>query len=500
MGGGDLNLKKSWHPGTLKNIETLKKELEEERAAQELQQLHEQSGKIKKKVQRVEWLYAAPAGSSSTVLPEDREAFLLGKKRIDKLIESGSTAEELSSKSSFNPTDAIIYGANANSARDIANKIREDPLFAIKQREHASLKAIMDNPLRKKAIVQAKETEKERKKREKKEEKKRRKEEKKRAKGKEAKANDQSDDDSDSDRNENRSADRSRKRSRSPEGQIGGQKRRRSLDNERNRYLVSPESDPSYRAGGGGRDRDEGRSRDGGRRDMEDDIRNIGRRREDDDQPRHRRTEGHGMSRRDADYQDNAQRQRDQDRQRPSSRDRWARRSRSRTPPRRNRSRSRTPPQRPVRRRRTPSGSRTPPRQADNRHQHQQQQRDGVRGLASSSERKGSDEQSAAAEAEARRREERLAAMTAGARDAEVERKARLEADRRKEEEEAARERAAERRGGGDLFGGRAGGAGGDGFARGRADMEGLRASDMIQRNRAFAHRMDEGSGFMSRR
>jgi hypothetical protein len=64
MGGGDLNLKKSWHPSTLKNIEKvflkeraadeekkkmaqLQKELNEQRQMKELQELQEASGKVK---------------------------------------------------------------------------------------------------------------------------------------------------------------------------------------------------------------------------------------------------------------------------------------------------------------------------------------------------------------------------------------------------------------------------------------------------------------------
>jgi hypothetical protein len=64
MGGGDLNLKKSWHPLTFKNMEQvwlaekkaeeekakldqLRKEIEEERTMQELKALHEATGRTK---------------------------------------------------------------------------------------------------------------------------------------------------------------------------------------------------------------------------------------------------------------------------------------------------------------------------------------------------------------------------------------------------------------------------------------------------------------------
>ncbi|KAI8615435.1 hypothetical protein BC830DRAFT_1122672 [Chytriomyces sp. MP71] len=78
MGGGDLNLKKSWHPQTLKNIEKVylrerkaedekkkiaqkMKEIEEQRQMKELQELHEASGRIKKKQERLDWIYGGPA-------------------------------------------------------------------------------------------------------------------------------------------------------------------------------------------------------------------------------------------------------------------------------------------------------------------------------------------------------------------------------------------------------------------------------------------------------
>ena len=64
MGGGDLNMKKSWHPSTFKNqervwraeerdlaerkqIEELKKEISNERAKEEMKRMAEQSGMLK---------------------------------------------------------------------------------------------------------------------------------------------------------------------------------------------------------------------------------------------------------------------------------------------------------------------------------------------------------------------------------------------------------------------------------------------------------------------
>lgn len=67
-----------------KKLEQLRKELEEERQLQELQRLQEeQTGK--KRSERLEWMYATPATGSSTST-NDLEDYLLGKKRVDKIL------------------------------------------------------------------------------------------------------------------------------------------------------------------------------------------------------------------------------------------------------------------------------------------------------------------------------------------------------------------------------------------------------------------------------
>jgi predicted RNase H-like nuclease (RuvC/YqgF family) len=100
MGGGDLNLKKAWHPGTLKNqekvwkleqkvieekkkLEQLKKELQEERDREELERLR--TGKRKKDQERLEWMYSQGASATADSLAQDKEDFLLGRKRIETI-------------------------------------------------------------------------------------------------------------------------------------------------------------------------------------------------------------------------------------------------------------------------------------------------------------------------------------------------------------------------------------------------------------------------------
>ncbi|XP_022595745.1 pre-mRNA-splicing factor CWC25 homolog [Seriola dumerili] len=163
MGGGDLNLKKSWHPQTMKNIERvwkaeqkyeaerkkieeLQKELKEERAREEMTRYAEDSGAIKKKDDRLDWMYQGPAGQVS------RDEYLLGRP-VDKQItdqyeepESGPSAETgLLPGSIFNPTTPA-------SSLDLAAKIREDPLFEIRKREEEKKREVLTNPVKMKRI------------------------------------------------------------------------------------------------------------------------------------------------------------------------------------------------------------------------------------------------------------------------------------------------------------------------------------------------------------
>ncbi|KAM4750388.1 pre-mRNA-splicing factor CWC25 homolog [Anableps anableps] len=163
MGGGDLNLKKSWHPQTMKNIERvwkaeqkyeaerkkieeLQKELKEERAREEITRYAEETGAIKKKDDRLDWMYQGPAGQAS------RDEYLLGRP-IDKQItdqyeepESGPSAE-----TGLLP-GSIFNLATPASGLDLAAKIREDPLFQIRKREEEKKREVLTNPVKMKKI------------------------------------------------------------------------------------------------------------------------------------------------------------------------------------------------------------------------------------------------------------------------------------------------------------------------------------------------------------
>ncbi|CAB1344949.1 unnamed protein product [Coregonus sp. 'balchen'] len=198
MGGGDLNLKKSWHPQTMKNIERvwkaeqkheaevkkieeLQKELRDERAREDITRFAQQTGALKKKEDRLDWMYQGPGGQVS------RDEYLLGRP-IDKQItqqfeepESGPSEQTgLLPGSIFNPSTPA-------STLDMAAKIREDPLFDIRKREEEKKREVLTNPVKMKKIkemlrqnLEKKDKKKKRKKdkKEKREEKERRKEKK----------------------------------------------------------------------------------------------------------------------------------------------------------------------------------------------------------------------------------------------------------------------------------------------------------------------------------
>lgn len=164
MGGGDLNLKKSWHPVLMSNqrrvweeekkalderkrIEQMMKERQEERNIQEIQEMQEAAGGTKR-AQRVEWMYSGPsAGQTGTT--EEMEGYLLGKRRIDGLIK-GTESKKLEKAST---EDSFMALQNANTVRDTAAKIREDPMLAIKQREQAAYEALMNDPVSRRRLL-----------------------------------------------------------------------------------------------------------------------------------------------------------------------------------------------------------------------------------------------------------------------------------------------------------------------------------------------------------
>ncbi|KII70369.1 Pre-mRNA-splicing factor CWC25 [Thelohanellus kitauei] len=156
MGGGDLNMKKHFHPLTrenlekvwlaeqkrdqeLKRIEERKKEIAEEKARDELLELASRHGVIKKRDERLEWIYAGYRAAS--------DDFLLGKEITDAFLEKA--AQERKAAHQVQET-----GVNVDlQTVDMARKIREDPLFLIKKREAVVAKSVVENSQRIKQMI-----------------------------------------------------------------------------------------------------------------------------------------------------------------------------------------------------------------------------------------------------------------------------------------------------------------------------------------------------------
>lgn len=132
-----------------KKIEQIRKEREQERQIQELQDLQEAAGGTKR-LQRVEWMYSGPA-TGQTAGTEENEAYLLGKRRVDTLIQ-GKEKESLQKSAGQNISTSE---QNVHTLRDTAAKIRDDPLLAIKKQEQAAYEAMMSDPVKRRMLLKA---------------------------------------------------------------------------------------------------------------------------------------------------------------------------------------------------------------------------------------------------------------------------------------------------------------------------------------------------------
>uniref|UniRef100_A0A8C5QEK2 CWC25 spliceosome associated protein homolog n=1 Tax=Leptobrachium leishanense TaxID=445787 RepID=A0A8C5QEK2_9ANUR len=190
-GGGGFsfqNLKKSWHPQTLRNvekvwkaeqkheaekkkIEELQKELREERAREEMQRYAEDTGAVKKKDEKLDWMYQGLGGMVN------REEYLLGRP-VDKFILDKMQEPESGPSTETGLLPGSIFNSScASSALDIANKIREDPLFMIRKKEDEKKREVLKNPVKMKKIRELLQTSLDKKSKKKKKEKKKRRKE-----------------------------------------------------------------------------------------------------------------------------------------------------------------------------------------------------------------------------------------------------------------------------------------------------------------------------------
>lgn len=152
---GDLNLKKSWHPGLHKNqavvhakeqealeerrrIQERQKEIKQQRERDELQKLQEMATG-KKRVQKVEWMYQDPTAvaSSSKQAFNDKKVdanstddYLLGKRRIDSIVKQKGDLEAFDdSLDRFQPKTG-----EPAAAENVHKVVKNDPMVAVRQK------------------------------------------------------------------------------------------------------------------------------------------------------------------------------------------------------------------------------------------------------------------------------------------------------------------------------------------------------------------------------
>lgn len=169
-----------------KKIEQLRKELEEERAREDMQRHAVEQGIAKKKGERLDWMYAAAAGAQV-----DHELYLLGRP-VDKAVDPMAQENEEDFSA---PGASFMNDTGANTANDLAAKVRDDPLFLIKKKEEEKRKELLNNPVKMKQLklmLQANLDKSSKKKKDKKKKSKREKEEKKKRKGRHAEQSDES--------------------------------------------------------------------------------------------------------------------------------------------------------------------------------------------------------------------------------------------------------------------------------------------------------------------
>ncbi|CAD1470203.1 unnamed protein product, partial [Heterotrigona itama] len=166
------NLKKSWHPSTMKNIEKvwkaeqqqsqekkkiaeLKKEIEMEKDREDMKKYAMEQGVIEKKDdKKLDWMYKGPNQLIN------REEYLLGRP-IDKSFEQMVQVEK-DNELNQAPRNHVEHECippslrffSGNEQVDLARKMQEDPLYAIKKKEMETRSQLLKNPVKLKQLRQ----------------------------------------------------------------------------------------------------------------------------------------------------------------------------------------------------------------------------------------------------------------------------------------------------------------------------------------------------------
>ena len=147
MGGGDLNLKKQWHPAKLENMqkvyeaerkhkeelrrtEVLRKEIAQERELADMRRMQEAAGFVEQRSERLDWMYTgAAAATTTTQAPTQDDEYLLGKRKATDILDG---------KQEPIPNSLVHKRTVVLKQKDLESKIREDPLFSIKKKQNSN--------------------------------------------------------------------------------------------------------------------------------------------------------------------------------------------------------------------------------------------------------------------------------------------------------------------------------------------------------------------------
>ncbi|KAJ5242881.1 uncharacterized protein N7469_001208 [Penicillium citrinum] len=149
MGGGDLNLKKSWHPSLLRNQERVWQQ--EKQALEERKRIDQNPPASPDSI--IELIGCTKPPSSATgQYTEEMEGYLLGKRRIDGILLKKDTDSQNLEKGAdvVGAHAAAAAGPSVGSQRDTMSKVMADPLLEIRKREQAAQEAAMKEAIRRK--------------------------------------------------------------------------------------------------------------------------------------------------------------------------------------------------------------------------------------------------------------------------------------------------------------------------------------------------------------
>lgn len=112
-------------------LDQLRKEKQHERELEELQRLQDQVDGGRKRGEKLDWMYAGSSAMASSSTSED---YLLGRRRVDSVLNSQS--QQTVAKPARAPQNLLADDQSALD-KDLLRKVREDPMFKIKQQEQA---------------------------------------------------------------------------------------------------------------------------------------------------------------------------------------------------------------------------------------------------------------------------------------------------------------------------------------------------------------------------